>query len=223
MTYNYQMNIIFATTNVNKVKRIKNLLPNTPLLSLSDFNTVKDPPEVLSSALSIAAEKSLYYLDQLKIDTDHCALSQDDTIYFKNVDEEDQPYTSIKAPVIKKYGDFTDDNAVKYYADLANKYGGSIDFEFRYGHSIAKKSLNDAGRECLNLVSASSVLKGRLIPEAKNLDSYPGYFLAAMILVEVDGKEKYYSELTEEELVAVDKDLQQSIKWILNKTDVRDT
>ena len=211
------MNIIFATTNSNKTRRVQNLLPSTQMLSLSDFEAVEDPPEVLSSGISIAAEKSLYYLDKLKLDTNHCVLSQDDTIFFKNVEDQDQPGTSIKAPVVEKYGHFSDENAVEYYAALANKYGGSIDFEFRYGHCVAKNSLNNEGRKYINLLSSSSVLKGRLVPETKNLNSCPGYFLAAMILVEVAGEEKYYSELDEKELVIVDADLKYSIEWALGQ------
>lgn len=105
--------ILFATTNNNKVSRIRNLLQDTPikLLSLSDIDTtLAEPNENLNSCISIAAQKTLDYLDQ--IDKRFYVLTQDDTLQVLDVSPEDNPGASIKEPVVNTYGEFNDENAI---------------------------------------------------------------------------------------------------------------
>ena len=77
--------ILIATTNHNKVSRIKRLLADVPveIISLADLPTeLPEPAETAESGIEIAAQKALGYVQ----------------------------YVAVRL----KYGNFTDDNAIKY-------------------------------------------------------------------------------------------------------------
>ncbi len=209
--------IVIATTNKNKIERIKNLLRNEDyeILSLFDVidNSIKEPSEIFETGLDNSIIKSTYYVDYVPEGV--IVLSQDDTIELIGISKEDDPQGHIKEPVVKKYGEFTDLNAVNYYKDLANKYGGSILMNFRYGHSVAiKKSGNKTYKKVLG---KTSVLKSRLVNEIYKLDKRPGYFLASLMEVEINGKWVKYNDLDDSELVLLDADLYDSIITMLNE------
>ena len=211
--------IVIATTNKNKVDRIKKLLKdeNYEILSLSDMidDSISEPDEIFETGLDNAIIKSTYYVDYVPEGT--IVLSQDDTIELIGVSKEDDPKGHIKGPVVKKYGEFTDENAANYYKDLANKYGGSILMNFRYGHSLAiKKSDNKIYKKVLG---KSSILKSRLVNEVYKLDKRPGYFLAALMEVEINGKWVKYNDLDDNELVLLDSDLYDSITSMLKEIE----
>lgn len=211
--------IVVATTNQNKVKRLKALLShlNYEIVSLEEINTknIEEPVETASTPVSIAMEKALHYVDYLPIDT--IILSQDDTIEFEGVNEEDNPGIHIKGPIIKKYGKFTDELAAEYYKSLAAKYGGVISMTFKYGHAIAVKYRD--GRDVTKVVGAESKLKARLVNKINKLETVSGYFLAALMEVNINGKWIPYNELDDETLVRLDKDLQDSIMTLLKNIE----
>jgi len=207
--------IIIATTNKNKVKRLKALLSdsNYELISLKDIdNKIIEPNETGCSHVQIAIEKASHYANFLPDDI--IVLAQDDTIVFEGVSEEDNPGAHIKEPVIKKYGEFSDELAAKYYKALADKYGGSIPMTFKYGHAIAIK--NSSTRYNIKVIGAESELKARLVNKINKLETVQGYFLSALMEVEIDGRWLAYNELDEEELVKLDSDLYGSIKTLLD-------
>ena len=206
--------IVIATTNNNKVKRLKMLLKdlNYKILSLADFEkNIEEPNETADTPVGIAIEKALHYVNYLPENI--MVLSQDDTIEFENVEEEDNPGVHIKAPVIKKYGKFTDQNAAEYYKNLAQKYGGSIPMSFKYGHAISIK--RNGKRVITKVVGAESELKVRLVNRINKLETVPGYFLAALMEAKVNGKWIPYNDLNEDELVKLDIDLYDSITTLL--------
>lgn len=208
------MKIVVGTTNQSKIMRLQKLLhTDIDLIPINNLFHGEEAPENLSSADFIAAEKALYYLD--KIDKKYPVLTQDDTLFLHDIKDSEQPGRSIKAPVIKKYGEFNTENAVRYYTELAAKHGGSIPIEFRYGHSLAFASNLSDNKPGIFSFTAQSTLKGILVTTPKNLDKFQDYFLAAIMVCEVAGKQKYYSELTDDELVCIDNDIKKSLHLLL--------
>ncbi len=208
--------LVIGTTNKNKVKRLKNLLRDFEynIVSLEEYgNNIGEPKEVANTPVGIAIDKALYYAEKLPTNT--LILTQDDTIKFENINKEDDPGLHIKEPVIKKYGKFTDENASKYYKDLAKKYGGTIPMTFNYGHAVAIKT-EDSDRNMIKVIGGSSKLCVRLVDRIHNLESVKGYFLGALTEVNIEGKWMPYNDLDDDTLVKLDNDLYLSITKLLN-------
>lgn len=207
--------IIVATTNINKVERIKNLLKkqNYEILSLKEMRleNIPEPEEKANTPVKIAVEKAMHYIDYVPEGT--IILTQDDTIKLEGISEEDDPKLSIKGPVRKKYGEFTDELGAKYYTELAKKYGGSIPITFNYGHAIAIQK--EKGRNTINIAGSSSKIQARLVDRIHKLETVPGYFLSAIIEVNKDGKWVPHNSLSEDELIKLDNDLYNSIMGLL--------
>lgn len=209
--------LVIATTNKNKVERIKNILKTTNMdvVSLSDMvkENVGEPEETANNGLDNALQKAIYYVNYLPKNT--LVLAQDDTIELVGVDEEDEPKGHIKKPVIDKYGEFTDELAAKYYSDLATKYGGTIPMVFRYGHAVAVISNEDRLRK--RVLSAESTLEVRLVNKIHKLDKRPGYFLAALMEAKINNKWIPYNDLDDEQIIKLDIDLKDSIISLLKE------
>lgn len=141
--------LVIATTNKNKIDRIKKILKeqNFDIVSFSDIikDNIEEPLEYAETGLDNALEKAIYYVNYLKKNT--LVITQDDTIELIGVEEQDEPKGHIKKPVVDKYGEFTDELAAKYYSDLANKYGGTIPMVFKYGHAVAIMTNKDRLRK----------------------------------------------------------------------------
>jgi hypothetical protein len=208
--------LVIATTNINKVKRLSALLAdqNFEILSLADFDTdFGEPSESLDSPETIVAQKALYYVSKLPKNT--LVLTQDDTLTFDNVAKKDNPKNHIKEPVERKYGSFTDGNAIKYYTELARKYGGEINATFHYGHALAVRK--DNARQTISLTAGKSQRAIRVVDKVNKPETTKGYFLAAISECQIDGKWVFYNDLTDEQSVKADNDLKQSIVSLLGK------
>ena len=168
---------------------------------------ISEPEETGKDALDISIAKARHYWNFLKEKMP--VLTQDDTLKLE-VKDEDNPGAHTKEPVIKKYGEFTDGNAISYYTDMAKKYGGIIPMYFEYGHTLC---FVDNGE--LMLSARKSKLVGRIVTEARENESTKGYFLAAIMQVNVEDKWIYYSELTPDELVKADFGIAESLKRLL--------
>ena len=206
--------ILIATTNENKVNRIKKLLSELDYEILSLKEIKKEIPEAKETANTpegIAIEKALHYVNYLPENT--LVLTQDDTIKLKGISEEDDPKLSIKEPVRKKYGKFTDELAATYYSELATKYGGTIPVTFNYGHAIAIKTKAD--RNITKVIGASSKLEVRLVNNIHKLETSSGYFLEALIEANINGNWIPYNDLDEKTLIQLDNDLYNSITYLL--------
>lgn len=203
------MNILIATTNKNKIDRIRRLITDQDInfISLSDLDyKIEEPEENGKDGVENAVIKAKYYYQNLKVKMP--VLTQDDTLFLFGVSEEDNPKKDIKLPVIKKYNQFNDDLAYKYYLDLVNRYNKEyLDMEFRYGHAICGENF---------LEESSSVLPGRLYGQI-NTTRTLGYFLADLIKFNVDGIWKYNADLNKEELIQQDSDVKRSINNLLTK------
>lgn len=208
--------IVFATTNLNKVKRIQALLADldVQVVSLNDLNfNIPDIIETATTCTAIAIEKALHYVSKLPKGT--IVLTQDDTLVFEGIDAKDNPGIHIKEPVIDKYGEFTDINAANYYIDLANKYGGTIAARFEYGHAMA--IIADDENDFIKIVAGESKLESRLVNKINKLEKSPGYFLSAIMEVKIDNNWISYNDITEEQQVKLDFDLKKSILKLLNE------
>jgi len=203
------MDILFATTNQNKINRIRKLIKDTDinLISLADLDyKIEEPEENGKDGVENAVIKAKYYYQKLKVKIP--VLTQDDTLFLSEVSEEDNPKKDIKLPVIKKYCQFTDEFAYQYYSDLIKKYNPEyLDMEFKYGHAICGENF---------LEGSKSSLPGRLYTQI-NTTRTLGYFLADMMKVNIGGEWKYYSVLSEDELIQQDSDIKRSINNLLMK------
>ena len=198
--------ILFATTNKNKVKRLLNFLGSSEFefITLDDLDySIPEPEETKVTPVEIAMEKAEYYFDKLQKKMP--VISQDDTIVIKvkGVEEE---ILSIKKPVEEKYGEFNDDNAIKYYTELAEGNGGEIEMKSRYGFSYADQA---------DVVGEPAVLKGKLVSQPSNT-LQPGYFLTAIFKVEMlSGEYKYMSEMDDSENAYADRDLKRCVMKLI--------
>ena len=86
---------------------------------------------------------------------------------------------------------------------------------FKYGHAVAIRT-NNGERKITKIVSAESELKVRLVNKINKLEKSKGYFLAALMEVEINNEWIKYNELDEETLVKLDNDLYRSIKTLLD-------
>lgn len=206
--------LLIATTNQNKVSRIKALFPHFPLpiISLSDLDVeIPEPEETALSCVGIAMQKAVAYLDYVEDGT--IVLTQDDTIVFSGVEPADNPGPAIKLPVKMQYGEFSDKLAVEYYTTLAKKYGGSIPMTFHYGHAIAVSTKGK--RPSSKVFAAESMLISRLVDSAHKLETVPGYFLAAVMQVKINNQWLNYTDLDSKDLIKLDEDLKSSIDSLL--------
>lgn len=195
--------VLFATTNQQKILRLRKLT-DVELISLSDLTyDIPEPEEVGQDGLDIVILKARHYWGNLK--NKMPVLTQDDTLKLE-VNPEDDPGNHIKKPVVEKYGEFNDKNAIAYYTDLAKKYGGEIKMFFEYGHALCFSD----GEE--TIIGRKSRLYGKLVTEPRENDSTKGYFLAAIMKVQIGKEWKYYSELTPEELVKADSGIAETLQ-----------
>ena len=211
--------ILIATTNKNKVTRIKKLLSEVPLeiVSLDDLNiNAPEPEETALNCVGIAAQKALAYLDY--VDASTIVLAQDDTISFDGVEEADNPGPAIKEPVRNRFGEFTDENGLMYYTDLAKKYGGSIPMTFSYGHAVAFKETGV--RKFVHVYAGESKLQSKLVDVPHKPETVPGYFLAAIMQLNLEGERNNYPDLSDQELVDADIDLKNSILALLKNAGI---
>lgn len=201
--------ILFATTNENKIKRVQRLIRDLEieLLTLSDISDqIEEPIEFGENAVEIAKNKAIYYWE--KIGKVMPVLTQDDTMDFLgNVSPEDDPKTAIKEPVVKAFGEYTIPNAIAYYSKLAEKYGGEIDFAFRYGHGFADEH---GARD------ASSSLYAKLVKDPKGADNVGKYPLRALTKLKIGDKYIYSEDATDEEKVEADSDIKRALNELLS-------
>jgi hypothetical protein len=200
--------ILFATTNENKINRIKKLIddPNIELITLNDLDfTIEEPEELGADVLEIAKNKANYYWE--KIEGKYPVLAQDDGMDFLgNVAPEEDPGASIKAPVVREYGEFNVANAIAYYSKLADKYGGEIDFVFRYGHGYVDGN---------GLKGASSKLEAKLSKDPKGIEQVGKYPLRALTKFKIGDIYVYSIDASEEEKVQADNDLRRALLELL--------
>lgn len=197
--------ILIATTNPNKVTRIKNLLRDMDfnLISLADLDyKIPEPEENQENAQAIALHKAKWYWKHLKEKMP--VITQDDTLIIQGFPK--GTFKNLKPLVEAFFGDTTDESMIEYYATISRKHGGKVPSYFEYGHGYCDGSHSK---------SQTSTLSFILVDEPK-LDSTQGYpIVALMKVITGDGELKYYVDLTEEEKIELDVSLKQSLNELL--------
>jgi hypothetical protein len=150
---------------------------------------LEEPAETLADAENIAREKAMGYARQYH---EMPVLARDDTVVLVGVDEEDDPKNHNKEFVARKMGEYSDENGLKVFAGIAKKYGGEVPIIFSWGYALAWW---EGGK--LRCVSGLAQKRARLVEKASEV-MISGYCFAAATVVEVDGVERYDSELSEE-------------------------
>ena len=189
-------------------KRIQKLISDLDieLLTLSDIpEKIDEPSEFGENAVEIAKNKAIYYWEATGRKMP--ALTQDDTMDFLgNVSPEDDPKTAIKEPVVKALGEYSIPNAIAYYSKLAERYGGNIDFAFRYGHGF----VSEAGAK-----GVSSSLYAKLVKDPRGIDKVGKYPLRALTKLKIGNNYVYSEDATDEEKVAADSDIKRALVELL--------
>ncbi len=200
--------ILFATTNHTKVDRVINLVGDLDIewVTLDDLpEKIDEPVEVGDSAVGIAKNKALYYFE--KIGKQMPVLAQDDTIDFLgNVSVEDDPKSAIKEPVIKAFSVFNNTNAIKYYSMLADKYGGEIEFAYKYGHGFANSN---------EVTATSSALYAKLVKDPKGVERVGKYPLDALTKLKVGDDYIYSVDVSKEDHLKADSDFKRALLELL--------
>ena len=202
--------ILFATTNPAKLDRFKRFIKGVDInvKFLKDLGyVILEPEEVGDTPVEIAMNKAKHYYDHLKEKIP--VVAQDDTMEYIGIPELRGKQLSIKGPVIEKYGIFTPENSVKYYTELAHKYGGSINIKYNYGFGLCFN----------NLFKGESAHLDCVLVDKKNNITVDGYPMAAIVKKEVDGKQYYSSEMTENQHIKADHNLIQAVKTLLTYLD----
>ena len=155
--------------------------------------------------MEIAKNKAIYYWEATGRKMP--VLTQDDTMDFLgNVSPKDDPKTAIKEPVVKAFGEYSIPNAIAYYSKLAERYGGKIDFAFRYGHGFVSE---DGAK------GASSSLYAELVKDPKGIDKVGKYPLRALTKLKIGSNYIYSEDATVEEKVVADSDIKRALIELL--------
>lgn len=203
--------VIFCTTNSAKVSRLKNFLKfsesqdKLEILNLKDLDyEISEPEEDYDDAREIALRKAEHYWNGLK--TKLPVITQDDTVTLQLKYKKELKLLSIKDPVIKEFGKFSDKLALEYYVNLVKANKEPIPFFFTYGHGFSDGDV---------LAGRFSQLHALMVSEPLENEKTENYFLSAIMKVSLDGTYKYYSELTDEEMARIDKPLADSVNTLL--------
>ena len=177
------MRVLFATGNEAKVRRFKDKLEKEgiELISLKDIDVDVNVEETGKTAIENARIKAKAYFDATGITT----MAMDDTLYFENVKESDQPGTHVRRVNGKE---LTDDEMLVHYKGIATKYGGKLIAKWVYGMVIASGD----GLKEFNWSKDEFYIVDKEV-EKRN----PGYPLDSISIDKT--LNKYFAELTKED------------------------
>lgn len=116
------MQLVYGTYNPAKYNSMVQIVKDLEieLISLSSFGEqVIESDESGNNPLSNAEEKALNYYNQIKKPVFSC----DTGLYFKGIEEFEQPGVKARRVNGKK---FNDTEMINHYINLANKYGGKL-------------------------------------------------------------------------------------------------
>jgi len=185
------MKILIATTNQAKIERysayFKAIDPSLKLQTLLDLDfEMVEPVENGQDELENSQIKAKYYLQQTQFDG--LVFAEDTGMNLLNVDLVDNPKKDLKKPVLERFGNIEPENIVKFYAELAQKYGGKITQEWIYGFTLASADFIQS-----TTAKSTSFLVSKI---KKPIDL--GHPLGAICLVD-EINSKYWNELIHQE------------------------
>lgn len=198
--------LLFATTNQSKINRFYEglLKKGVELLSLDDLNLNIDVEENGTSAIENALIKARVYNPLVDIPV----LAMDDNLFLEGVPEDEQPGTNVRRVDGKR---LTDEEMIKHYTNLVNKYGvnGKITARWVYGIAIINKT-----QEYTHTWSKSDFYLVSIPSEKRNV----GYPLNS---ISINKKiNKYFTDMTEEDKISPQEDESDIIDFIANSLEV---
>lgn len=128
------MKLLYGTTNQAKLTSMQRVTKKigieifglNDLQNIQEFKNIQLPDidETGKNPLENATIKAKAYYELLHIPVFSC----DTGLYFENVDEKEQPGTHIRRVNGKT---LTDQEALEYYSNLANSYGGKLKAKYK--------------------------------------------------------------------------------------------
>lgn len=193
--------ILFATSNLSKVKRFSDKLldKDIELLSLKEVNIDLDIEENGESAIENALIKARAYYNETKL----IVMAMDDTLYLDNVPDNLQPGMYVRRVNGKR---LSDEEMIEHYSALATQYGdnGKITARWIYGLAI----IND-GKEYTYTWSKDDFY----IVDTPSNKINPGYPLNS---ISINKKlNKYFTDITKEDNLLIKEDESDVIDFII--------
>lgn len=177
------MKVLFATTNLAKVRKYKEKLKESgiELITINDLDFKLDIDENGKNAIENAYIKAKTYYDVVKIPT----IGMDNCLFIEELPEEKQPGTHVRRINGKE---LKDDEMIEYYTNLVKQYGGKLTAKWVYGMVICN------GKETKEYTWS----KGDFYLVSKPCkERNPGYPLDSISVMPENNK--YWLELTDEE------------------------
>lgn len=177
------MKVLFATTNLAKVKKYKKALEEKgiELITINDLDFKLNIDENGKNAIENAYIKAKTYYDVTKMTT----IGMDNCLFIEELPEEKQPGTHVRRINGKE---LTDEEMIVYYTNLVKEYGGRLTAKWVYGMVIC-----DGGEEKEYTWTKSDFY---LIDKPCSKRN-PGYPLDSISVMPENNQ--YWLELTEEE------------------------
>ena len=125
------MKVLFATTNLAKIKKYKKALEENgiELITISDLDFKLNIEENGKNAIENAYIKAKTYYDATQIPT----IGIDNCLFIESLPEEKQPGTHVRRVNGKE---LTDEEMIEYYTKLVKEYGGKLTAKWVYGMVI---------------------------------------------------------------------------------------
>lgn len=201
------MKVLFATTNLAKIKKYKQILENKgiELITIRDLDFKLDVDESGKDAIENAQIKAKAYYDATKLPS----IGMDNCLYIEELPEEKQPGTHVRRVNGKELSDY---EMIEYYVNLVKEYGGKLTAKWVYGIAIC-----DSNGINQYTWSYDHFYLTDKICELRN----PGYPLDSISIIPMFNK--YLVEITnEEKKESLKEDIDDVINFILNTLNKAD-
>lgn len=177
------MKVLFATTNLAKVKKYKKALEEKgiELITINDLDFKLNIDENGKNAIENAYIKAKTYYDATKMTT----IGMDNCLFIEELPEEKQPGTHVRRINGKE---LTDEEMIVYYTNLVKEYGGRLTAKWVYGMVI----YNGEEKKEYTWTKSNFYLVDKPCNERN-----PGYPLDSISVMPENNQ--YWLELTEEE------------------------
>ncbi len=178
------MEVLFATTNMAKVKKYKEELKkyNIDLLTINDIDiNIGKVKETGKNAIENAYIKAKAYYDKLNMPT----IGMDNNLFIEGLPKDKQPGIYVRRI---KGKELNDDEMIKYYTDLVKQNGGKLNARWVYGMVVlnnGKENTYTWKKENFNFIDKPSTKRN------------PGYPLDSITIIPEFNK--YLVELNEAE------------------------
>ncbi len=192
--------ILFATENESKAERFRSKLlkKNIEIITINDLDKKVSIEENGKNAIENAVIKAKAYENIC----DFPILAMDDNLYIEKIPEEKQPGMYVRRVNGKR---LNDEEMIKYYSDLAKKYGNNGKLTCRWVYGIA---IIDNGKEATYTWSKEDFYIVDK-PSNKINEGYP------LNTISINKKlNKYFTDMTEEDKEKIKEDESEVIEFI---------